>query len=474
MNQVDARSIRSIRRRLLMLLLRSFGIVVFLTVVLILIAAGAVITRNTGTNPFYRSPTAIILETYYLGHGSWQGVEAVLEERTNTSIRALRPDWERTILLDASEKVILDHGSAISPLVGLVYSPEKDEIGLPLVINGSLVGTLLTDRGTLPRPFQLIFYLIGPTAVISVLLGILTLIIGLLLMRRMINPLSEVIAAAQTVSQGDLTARVPVHARHDDISALSDHFNHMADELERSDRQRRNLLADIAHELRTPITILRGRLEGILDGVYPPDEAHIAPALEETYLLERLVEDLRLLALAEANQLRFELKPLRLTELAKTTLGLFSAQAGERNINLRLEADADLPEVMVDPQRFQQVIGNLIDNALRYTSEGSSIDVAIHNRGTGVELSVADDGPGVPEAELPYVFDRLWRGEKSRARSTGGVGLGLSIALPATAHHVDSRCRYCYPSKLKQLRGSFTQKIKNGVLMGEDNWGLLG
>jgi signal transduction histidine kinase len=202
----------------------------------------------------------------------------------------------------------------------------------------------------------------------------------------------------------------------------------MADELERSDRQRRNMLADIAHELRTPITILRGRLEGILDGVYPADEAHIAPALEETYLLERLVEDLRLLALAEANQLRFELKSINLTELAETILGLFSAQAGERNVQLKLDAEANLPDVLVDPQRFQQVVGNLIDNALRYTPEGSAIDLTIRRKDNTVELTVADEGPGIPEGELEHIFDRFWRGEKSRARSTGGAGLGLSIA----------------------------------------------
>ena len=428
MNNVDAHSIRSIRRRLLLLLLRAFGVVVFLTVVLILIASAGVIASNTGTNPFYRTPTAIILETYYLGHGSWQGVEAVLEERTNTSIRALRPDWARIILQDANGRVVLDHGSANTQLIGITFTPAVDETGQPLTINGILVGTIWVDRGTPPRAVQLIFSLIGPTAVISVLLGILTLIIGMLLMRRMINPLSEVIAASQAVSQGDLTARVPVDARNDDLSALSDHFNHMTDELERSDKQRRNMLADIAHELRTPITILRGRLEGILDGVYPPDEAHIAPALEETYLLERLVEDLRLLALAEANQLRFELKPVRLNELAETILSLFYAQAGERNVQLNLEAEADLPEVMVDPQRFQQVLGNLIDNALRYTPEGSTVNLSIHRQEDIVELSVADGGPGIPEDELAHVFDRFWRGEKSRARSTGGAGLGLSIA----------------------------------------------
>lgn len=425
MNQVDP---RSIRRRLLLLLLRAFGIVVFLTVLMVLIVAAGVVARNTGDNPLYRAPAATILETYYLGHGNWQGVESVLEERTNTSIRSLRPDWQRTILLDAEGKVVLDHGLSDSPLVGKIFTPQSSEIVIPLLINNVLVGTLVMDQGTIARPFQLIFTLVGPTAIISILLGILTLIIGLLLMRRFINPLSEVIAAAQAVSQGDLTARVPVQARNDDLSALSDHFNRMAEELERSDKQRRNLLADIAHELRTPITILRGRLEGILDGVYQADEANIAPALEETYLLERLVEDLRLLALAEANQLRFELKPVNLAELGETILGLFSAQAGEKNVRLNIEAQPNLPTVMVDPQRFQQVVGNLIDNALRYTPSGSSIDLAIWRNNGTVELTVADEGPGIPDNELEHVFDRFWRGEKSRARATGGAGLGLSIA----------------------------------------------
>jgi signal transduction histidine kinase len=425
MNQVDE---RSIRRRLLLLLLRAFATVVFLTVALILTVAAVVVVRNTGNNPFYRSPTAIILETYYLGHGSWQGVEAVLEERTNTSIRSLQPDWQRTILLDADGRVVLDHGSADTPLVGKLFTSQPNQISDPLMINNVIIGTLVVNRATLARPFQLILSLIGPTAAVSLLLGILTLIIGLLLMRRVINPLSEVIAAAQAVSQGDLTARVPVEARNDDLSALSLHFNHMANELERSDHQRRNMLADIAHELRTPITILRGRLEGILDGVYPADEANIAPALEETYLLERLVEDLRLLALAEANQLRFELKPVNLAELGDTLLGLFSAQASEKNVNLRLNAEADLPEVMVDPQRFQQVVGNLIDNALRYAPVGSAIDLTIKRKNNTVELIVSDEGTGIPQDELKHVFDRFWRGEKSRARSTGGAGLGLSIA----------------------------------------------
>ena len=425
MNQVDE---RSVRRRLLLLLLRAFGIVVFLTVLFILLVAAIVVARNTGNNPFYRAPTAIILETYYLGHGSWQGVESVLEEHTNTSIRAFLPDWARTIVLDAQGTVLIDHGSAGSSLVGTKFTPATQEIIIPLTINNESIGTLVMDRGTLARPVQLIFTLVGPTAVISILLGILTLVIGLLLMRRVITPLSEVIAAAQAVSQGDLTARVPVQTRDDDLSTLSDNFNRMADELERSDKQRRNMFADIAHELRTPISILRGRLEGILDGVYPPDEAHIAPVLEETYLLERLVEDLRLLALADANQLRLELKLVNLAELGETVTGLFSAQASEKNVDLRLKVEPGLPEIMLDPQRFQQVVGNLIDNALRYTPEGSAIEVNIQRVNNTVQVCVADEGSGIPDDELDHIFDRFWRGEKSRARMTGGAGLGLSIA----------------------------------------------
>ncbi len=145
-------------------------------------------------------------------------------------------------------------------------------------------------------------------------------------------------------------------------------------------------------------------------------------------MLERLVEDLRLLALAEANQLRFELKPVNLAELGETIIGLFSAQAGEKNVNLRMDAEPNLPGVMVDPQRFHQVVGNLIDNALRYTPPGGSIRLNIRRNNDNVELTVSDEGPGIPENELVHVFDRFWRGEKSRARATGGAGLGLSIA----------------------------------------------
>jgi two-component system OmpR family sensor kinase/two-component system sensor histidine kinase BaeS len=245
-------------------------------------------------------------------------------------------------------------------------------------------------------------------------------------MRRFVTPLAEVIGAAGKVAAGDLSSRVSVSGP-DDLRALSDSFNHMAAALELSDRERRDLLADIAHELRTPLTVIRGRLEGVVDGVYPPDEKQIVPALEETYLLERLVDDLRLLTLAETRQLQFEPRDVSLGDLAGHAIGLFAAEADEKHIGLRLENRAPQARVRVDPQRTEQVIGNLIGNALRYVPEEGEVWLEVEQSGNTVSLQVNDNGPGVPAGDLPHLFERFWRGEKSRSRASGGAGLGLAI-----------------------------------------------
>ena len=266
------------------------------------------------------------------------------------------------------------------------------------------------------------------TFAFSILPGIVILVVGLLLLNRVLTPLSRVIGATQAVARGDLTARVPVHERNDDLQSLSEGFNHMAETLERNDRERRNLFADIAHELRTPLTILRGRLEGVIDGVYPPSQEVIAPALEETYLLGRLVEDLRLLALAEAHQLHFEIQDVEIGPLVQHVIELFSAQAAESKVALHSQIEDSALRIHVDPQRFEQVISNLLDNALRYSPSGGQVELVVRKGGAGIEVEVLDDGPGVAEDDLSIIFTRFWRGEKSRARASGGSGLGLAIA----------------------------------------------
>jgi signal transduction histidine kinase len=335
--------------------------------------------------------------------------------------------WERSILLDASGAVVLDHGSSQSALIGTTYNKLSDYAIIPINVQGKVVGSLILDASYFPIQRQLSMDFLWPIGVISFLMAIPTIIIGLFLMRRFVTPLAEVIAAARTVASGDLSARVRVSGP-DDLRMLSDSFNHMAISLEQSDNERRNMLADIAHELRTPLTVMRGRLEGIMDGVYEPSPEQISPALEETYLMERLVEDLRLLTLAETRQLRFEHKDINMRDIAAHVIDLFQAQADDKKIKLTLLEPVEDALAVLDPQRIKQVVGNLISNALRYTPDGGNVQVRVETNAGMAVLSVCDDGPGIPSEDLASIFMRFWRGEKSRSRTSGGAGLGLAIA----------------------------------------------
>ena len=415
-------TVRVIRRRLFLLLMQAFVAVVLLTIVLLLALVGSVVNRAVqGTLGFDPIQTQI-LRSYYLGHGSWEGIAAVLDAESGT----ISLEWGNATLLDADGRILIDEGQAATARIGQLYPAQPEDIRLPVQIEGQTVGTMVVH----PRTFAPAAVLLGvlPLVIfIAFFTGLLTLLIGFSLVQRVVNPLADTIAAAQAVTAGDLSARVAVRGPGD-LRGLTDSFNRMAGALERSDRERRELLADVAHELRTPLTILRGRLEGVVDGVYPADAAHIAPALEETYLLERLVEDLRTLTLAEARQLHFDLQPVDLGELARRAVGLFEAEAGENGVALALEVESGLPAVGADPQRVGQVIGNLISNALRYVPKNGRITLTVRRAAGGVELTVSDTGPGVPEADLPHLFDRFWRADKSRARAAGGAGLGLAIA----------------------------------------------
>ena len=425
MNREILPLIRPTRLRLFLLLVRAFAIVVLLTTALLLGLTGLFISRSADRSSLFGSSLPALLEAYYQGRGSWDGVEGLFIANSSESQAEALARIKYAVLVDASERVILSHG--VLPSASLAYQPAAGDIRIPLNSNGVKVGEVIFDRLHYPAPWRVALGILFPVAGISIFLGLLTLIIGLLLMRRVITPLAEVIAAAQSVASGDLSTRVQVQGP-DDLRALSDSFNHMADALQRNEQERRNLLADVAHELRTPLTVMRGRLEGILDGVYPADETHIAPALEESYVMERLVDDLRLLTLAETGQLHFDPKPVDLGDMAQCSAEMFDAQAAENQIKLTVQADRRLPLVQADPQRTEQVIGNLLGNALSFTPRGGEIILRVEKSPTGVLLSVSDSGPGVPAEDLPHIFDRFWRVEKSRSRAYGGSGLGLAIA----------------------------------------------
>jgi two-component system, OmpR family, sensor histidine kinase BaeS len=244
-------------------------------------------------------------------------------------------------------------------------------------------------------------------------------------LRRMFTPLDELFNASERVANGDYSVRVQEKGPPE-VHSLTRSFNSMAERLQVSDQQRRNMLADISHELRTPITVIQGTVEGMLDGVYPADEARLKSIIEETQILSRLVEDLRTLALAESGALRLKREPTNLAGLIRDSVSGFEAQAKEKDIQIEL-ALAEGEDASVDPQRIREVMTNLLSNALRYTPRGGNIKVNLTEAGLGTErnvtISIADSGPGIESVLLPHVFDRFYKSSDS-----GGMGLGLSIA----------------------------------------------
>lgn len=265
---------------------------------------------------------------------------------------------------------------------------------------------------------------------VSLLLTLLTALVGGWVFRRVGRPTLDVLAAIDAVAAGDFSVRV----REDipgEFGRLARRFNYMVAELERAEQQRRNLTADVAHELRNPLHIIQGNLEGMLDGVYPTSTEQIEGTLEETRLLARLVDDLQTLSLAEAGQLPLHQIIFSAEDLLADVVTSFSGAAEEAGVELRIDthqARGDL-DLNADPDRMDQVLSNLVANALRYTPAGGRITLRAEAVSGGIRLSVEDTGAGISQEDLPFVFDRFWRGDRARIRlGGGGSGLGLAIA----------------------------------------------
>ena len=266
------------------------------------------------------------------------------------------------------------------------------------------------------------------------------LVLGYFLFRGITRPVDQLTAAAQTLTQGDLSARVHVDQHRlrlgsDELTDLGAAFNSMADHLQQAEQLRRDLTADIAHELRTPLTVMRGNLEAMIDGVYPLDIEHTQPVLHQVTLLARLVEDLRTLALAEAGQLPLTQRPTDLGALITNTVTSYQAPAAAQQVTVHAEVAADVPPLTLDPDRIQQTLAILIGNALRHTPPAGSIGVTLRRANAQAVIEVADSGAGIPLNDLPHVFERFYRADKSRSRESGGSGLGLTIARSIVQAH---------------------------------------
>lgn len=244
-------------------------------------------------------------------------------------------------------------------------------------------------------------------------------------LRRMFTPLDELFRASESVANGDYSVRVQEKGPPE-VHSLMKSFNSMAERLQVNDQQRRTMLADISHELRTPITVIQGNVEGMLDGIYPADEARLKSIIEETQILSRLVDDLRTLALAESGALHLRREPTNLAALIRDAVSSLEARMKEKDIQFAMALE-NVEDANVDSQRIREVLTNLLSNALHYTPRGGEIKIQLTQATVGderiVTISVEDSGPGIEPQMLPHVFDRFYKSSDS-----GGMGLGLSIA----------------------------------------------
>ena len=274
---------------------------------------------------------------------------------------------------------------------------------------------------------------VGPILAAAAGVALLALAGTALLSRRVLRPIASLTAAAGQLGRGDLTSRVAV-AGSDEVAQLGRSFNRMADSLQRGEERQRRLVADVAHELRTPLANLRGYLEALKDGVIDPDPELFASLHEEAVLQQRIVNDLQDLALAEAGTLAYHRGIIDMAEVLETTRAAHHAVAESAGVRLAV-ATPGPAQVYADPDRLRQVLGNLVTNALRATSAGGSVTLSSAVDGTAVVVRVADTGTGIAPASLPHVFDRFWRADSARGRRTGGSGLGLSIARQIVTDH---------------------------------------
>jgi signal transduction histidine kinase len=373
------------------------------------------------------------LAVHYQTQQSWAGSEALLVRAQSKLDESYRERYNTFFLADAEGQVVY-HVRARQ--IGRSIRMIRDENLLPIRVEGQTVGYLGVDivvkRGEGPPEF--VIGLAGILFLAALMVGSSGIVFGVLMSRSLTAPLNNLAEAAKSISTRDLSQRVEEKGS-DEMIAVSRSFNEMVTDLEQAEQLRRNLLADVAHELRSPLTVLRGNLRAILDDVFPCDNNEIARLYEHTRFLSRLVNDLHELAQAEAKQLPLDLQETDLVQLLTNTGDTFRLDAEARQIALHTDLSADLPPIQVDAARLRQVLQNLLANALRHTPSGGAITIGAKPDTDVVCLTVSDTGEGISPDHLPHIFDRFYRTDPARTRDKGGAGLGLAITRAIVEAH---------------------------------------
>ncbi len=452
-------------------LLVVFFLVILVSNAVVVIATNRITSGNfelyvTRAGRLWAEELSPILADYYARNGSWNGVERLLQrvERFVPN-QATSPgnecesgdheqcwnemDWEtgmemgvkdawaasfnRLVLTEPDGTVVADTSRH---LVGEQLMADDLARGLPIKVNGHVVGVLIVTPVDLPgTPAGNILSALNRSVLwASIAAGLVALILGSILFLQMMRPLRSLSVAAKGIRTGDMSRRADERGQ-DEVAQVARAFNEMASALQRYELERRQTFAAIAHELRTPLSIIQSNLEAILDGILPADTEELTLLYEETRLLNRLIEDLRTLSLVDAGQLKLQKESVHVNELVEQVVERLRLHAAEKQMILLTTYSNNIPVIFADRERLTQVLTNLVDNAIRYSPSGTTVTIGAREAPGGVEIEVTDNGPGLPPQDLARVFDRFWRAEKSRNRATGGSGLGLAVVKQLVEAH---------------------------------------
>ena len=377
------------------------------------------------------------VSAYYQINRSWRGVAEHLRRQR----LALQSDPSDRTSLPPPFLLVDQNGHVVAPVepyrIGDRVSDAELRQGIPVKIEGQVVGIVIPKGKPPARDPGEEQYLARTNQAVLIAALVATgmaLVLGIFLARTFTRPLRELTTATRSMAKGELEQQVPVRSQ-DELGELAASFNQMSADLARANELRRQMTADIAHDLRTPLSVIKGYTEALRDGVLQPAPETFQIIHQEAEQLSRLVEDLRTLSLADAGELTLTRRLVHPRELLERTAAAHLPRAQQLGIGLQVTAEANAPAVGVDPERMAQVLGNLVSNALRHTPAGGQISLAAAQRGNNVLLTVQDNGVGIAPDKLRRIFTRFYRGDEARQSHEGESGLGLAIAKSLVELH---------------------------------------
>lgn len=367
---------------------------------------------------------ALTLSSYYEETGGWQGVQKLIDKIKKTyNSQIVLANLQGRVISDSSGRLtgealneelslkIATLGESDNPS-GFLYLKDRKRSGIEKIFLSSVNSSIIIAVAiSIVAAIGLIFYY----------------------SRKTLYPIKELTHAAERIKRGNLDQEVKVKSR-DEVGTLASAFNSMAQELRKQERLRKNMVSDVAHELRSPLTKSHGYLEAIKEGRMESDQETIEALYRNSKVLKSLVDDLNDLTRAEAGQLDLEREPILLQDVIESTRKSIQFMLEEKDLDINVNSPNDVL-IDVDPDRIQQVLRNLLDNAITYSKQGGVIGITAETEGDQVEIRVKDNGEGIPETDLPHIFDRFYRVDRSRSRETGGSGLGLTIAKEVVEAH---------------------------------------